>query len=47
MGVKVRIVYNKFRRSFMRLMPYIQKLVELYVIVIHVILFVLILKRLF
>lgn len=47
MSVKVRIVYNKLRRSFLRLPPDIQKMVELYVIVIHVILFVLILKRLF
>lgn len=47
MSVKVRIVYNKLRRSFLRLPQDIQKMVELYIIVIHVILFILILKRLF
>ena len=44
MSVKVRLVYNKLRRSFLRLPQDIQKLVGLYVIVIHVILFILILK---
>lgn len=44
MDVKARRVYNRLRRSFMRLPQDVQKLVGFYIIVIHVLLFILILK---
>lgn len=45
MDVKARRVYNRLRRSFMRLPQDVQKLVGFYIIVIHVLLFILILKQ--